>query len=78
MTTDWSPWLISEICKEYRRKRMNDAIELRRAFEIDLSKLIMSSLAAGLHQDELINALGTKLDEEMRLRESRRRAARSY
>lgn len=50
----------------------------QRHCEIELSKLIMRCFAEGLRQDDLIKALRSKLDEEERLREERRVAARSY
>lgn len=50
----------------------------RRAFEIKLGLLIMESFAAGLSQDDLMNALARRLEQEMELKRQRRRAAASY
>lgn len=50
----------------------------RREFEIKLGLLIMESFAAGLGQDDLMNALARKLEEEMEIKRQRQRAAASY
>lgn len=50
----------------------------QRYFEIELSKLIMRCFSEGLDQADLIKGLRRRLEEEERLAQQRRVAARSY
>jgi len=50
----------------------------KREFGVELGLLVMKAFAAGLSQDDVMNALARKLEEEMELKRQRKRAAASY
>ena len=50
----------------------------KREFGTRLGLLIMEAFAAGLSQDDVMNGLARKLEEEMELKRQRRRAAATY